>query len=87
MPLAVLESDAETEDQRLPLGDVVGPLVDRLTSSLNEPSLSWTVQAAVTGPGLSPPPSKWMIASFIDWQHCPLPTHQATQGSFRFSSL
>ena len=34
------------------------PRSHRLTSSSKEPSLSWTVQAAVTGPGLCPPPSK-----------------------------
>ena len=49
MPLAAPERDAEAEDQRLPLGDVVGPLVERLTSFLKEPSLSWTVRR-VTGP-------------------------------------
>ena len=65
MPLAVLERQTEAEDQRVPLGGVVGPLVETLDASSKEPSLSSTAQAAVTGPGLCPPPSKWMVADFI----------------------
>lgn len=41
------------------------PWSNRSTSLSKEPSLSSTVQAAVTGPGLCPPPSKWMVASLI----------------------
>jgi hypothetical protein len=65
MPLAELERHTEPEDQRLPLGGVVGPVVKPLDVLVKEPSLSSTVQAAVTGPGLCPPPSKWIVARFI----------------------
>jgi hypothetical protein len=40
------------------------PWSKRLTRSYSEPSLNLTMQAAVTGPGLWPPPSKWMVAFF-----------------------
>jgi hypothetical protein len=40
-------------------------VVKPLDVLVKEPSLSSTVQAAVTGPGLCPPPSKWIVARFI----------------------
>ena len=39
------------------------PSSKHLTAWTKEPSLNSTMHAAVTGPGLCPPPSKWMVAN------------------------
>jgi hypothetical protein len=65
MPLAVVERQAQAEYQRVPLSGVWVPWSKRLTAWTTEPSLNSTMQAAVTGPGRCPPPSKWMVANSI----------------------
>jgi hypothetical protein len=82
MPLAVFERNTEPENQCVPLGGVVGPLVKPLDVLVGGAVAQLNSAGSRYRAGLCPPPSKWIVARFItSAASCPMPdAGQTTRG-------